>query len=400
MDKDTIVRAAEALESEIIAIRRDLHRCPEIGRDLPKTTAYVLSYLQELGYEPEICPGGIIATVVGKQTGRCIMLRADMDGLKLTEQADVPFASQNGNMHACGHDMHTAMLLGAAKLLQQYRDHLQGSVKLVFQVDEEGLTGAKAMLDAGVLENPKPEAAVALHVCTDVPAGMALCGSGTIMAGSMFFQIKVQGVGCHGAMPETGVDPISIAAHIILGLQEIVAQEISGKQPVVLTVGKLHAGTSPNRIPQEAVIEGTLRSYDQKLSDWVMQRIQSVAESTAQAFRGKAEAVQMASAPPMVNDPTLMEWIIRHAKQLLGDQKIYTLEEGGMGSEDFAVYSHRLPCAYLLLGAGTKEENPLYGKPIHNPQVVFHEGILQQGTALLTWIALKWLQDDMSEINR
>ena len=371
---ETVKTQAAGLQDEITAVRREIHRFPERGQRLPKTKAFVMEKLREYGYEPkEICESGIVAEISGKQSGRTLLLRADMDALPVEEKAECDFRSENDCMHACGHDMHTAMLLGAAKLLRQNQDLLQGTVKLVFQPDEEGFTGAKAMLAAGVLENPKVDAGIALHVNSGTPSGMVLCGKGTCMAGCTLFRITVKGKGCHGAMPETGVDPINIAAHIYLALQEIVAREVAAMEPVVVTIGKFQSGDVPNVIPQEAVLEGTIRYMKKEMGEEVLKKIRRICELTAQTFRGTAEVTELASAPPLINDRDMAEEISSYTKQIVGENRVYVYENGGMGSEDFASYTYQIPCTYMLLGAGTKEEDPRYGKPMHNEKVVFNE---------------------------
>ena len=204
---EQVLASAERIREDIVRDRRTLHAAPEVGTDLPNTVACVKKRLLEMGYQPRELAGGVVAEITGTETGRCLLLRADMDALCVTEQTGLDFASANGCMHACGHDMHAAMLLGAAQLLQEYRTQLQGTIKLVFQPDEEGFTGAKAMLSAGVLKDPAPQAGFALHVNSGTPSGLVLCGRGTFMAGCTLFRITVNGVGCHGAMPEKGVGP-------------------------------------------------------------------------------------------------------------------------------------------------------------------------------------------------
>ena len=386
-------RALE-LKDELIENRRYLHSHAEAGLTLPNTVAYVEKKLREYGIEPERCGEGVTA-LIGKG-GKVLLLRADMDALEMPEESGLAFASMNPQTaHCCGHDMHAAMLLSAAALLKRHQADLKGTVRLVFQPDEEGFTGAKSMLAAGVLKDaPTPKAALALHVNSGTPSGMVLCGRGTFMAGCTLFRVSVRGTGCHGAMPETGVDPINIAAHIYLSLQELTAREISAKKPAVVTVGRFQGGQAPNIIPEEAVLEGTIRTFDRELSARIMERIRVIAENTAAAFRGSAHLEEIASAPPLVNDPALMEQVAGWAEELAGKEKVYRLDQGGMGSEDFASFTYALPCAYLLLGAGTPQEDPRYGKPMHNEAVVFNEDVLPTGAALHTLFALRMLAQE------
>lgn len=389
-----ITEDAKELMQELLDIRRTIHRNPETGAVLPRTKAFVKKKLEEYGYEPrEICESGIVAVLEGEKPGKTILLRADMDALAIKEEAPVPFASENGCMHACGHDMHTAMLLGAAKLLKKYQKKIPGRVKLVFQPDEEGFTGAKSMLKAGVLENPSVDAGMALHVNSGIPSGMILCGMGTCMAGCTLFRIRVKGTGCHGAMPETGVDPINIATHIHLALQEILAREIGPKNPTTLTIGKFVGGKAPNIIPEEVIMEGTIRTMDGKLAEQIYRRITEISEKTAELFRGQAEVTELASAPPLINDKEMTGEMAEYAKDICGQNRVVVLEQGGMGSEDFASYTYEIPCSYLLLGAGSADENELYGKPMHNDHVVFNEDVLSIGSAVLTHGAMKWLEN-------
>ena len=273
---------ANLIKDDIVEFRRTIHKNPEVGDKLPKTKAYVMDNLKEFGYEPEeICESGIVATIKGNKPGKTFLLRADMDALPMAEATECDFKSNNGCMHSCGHDMHTAMLLGAAKLLRQNQDEIEGTIKLVFQPDEEGFTGAKKMLAAGVLENPKVDAAMAMHVHSSTPSNVVLCGLGTSIAGCNRFRIVVNGTGCHGAMPELGVDPINIAAHIYISLQEIIAREISATKPAVVTIGKFVGGEAPNIIPGEVVMEGTIRSLDKEVGEFIFDRMNEIVTSTA-----------------------------------------------------------------------------------------------------------------------
>ena len=390
-----IMNEAKLIKDELIDYRRTIHSNPEVGTELPKTKAYVMDKLKEFGYDPqEICESGIVATIAGSKPGKTFLLRADMDALPMKEATECDFKSDNGCMHSCGHDMHTAMLLGAAKLLKQNQDKIEGTVKLVFQPDEEGFTGAKKMIEAGVLTNPKVDAAMAMHVHSGTPSHMVLCGLGTSIAGCNRFRIVVKGSGCHGAMPELGVDPINIAAHIYISLQEIIAREISATDSAVVTIGKFAGGDAPNIIPGEVIMEGTIRSLNKELGEFIFNRINEIVRSTAKMFRGEAELIELSSVPPLANDTDLAKEITTYVKDILDERSVILFEGGGMGSEDFASYSYEVPSVYLMLGAGTKQENSLYGEAMHNEKVVFNEDILVTGAAMHAYSAIMWLKNN------
>lgn len=389
------IEQAKLIKEDMIEYRRTIHKNPEVGAELPKTKKYVINKLKEFGYEPtEICESGIVAIIEGNKTGKTFLLRADMDALPIVEVTNCDFKSTNGCMHSCGHDMHTAMLLGAAKLLKQNQDEIEGTIKLVFQPDEEGFTGAKRMIAAGVLENPKVDAAMAMHVHSGTPSNVVLCGLGTSIAGCNRFRIVVNGTGCHGAMPETGVDPINTAAHIYISLQEIIAREISATQPAVVTIGKFSGGEAPNIIPGEVIMEGTIRSLNKEVGEFIFNRMKEIVESTAKMFRGEAKLIELSSVPPLANNTDLAKVVTSYVKDLVGEKSVCLFEGGGMGSEDFASYSYEVPSVYLMLGAGTKQENSLYGEPMHNEKVVFNEDILVTGAAIHTACAIMWLKNN------
>ena len=392
---ENFIKQAKLIKEDLLDYRRTIHSNPEVGDKLPKTKTFVMDKLREFGYEPiEICESGIVATIEGNKSSKTFLLRADMDALPMKEDTNCDFKSNNGCMHSCGHDMHTAMLLGAAKLLKQNQDQIEGTVKLVFQPDEEGFTGAKKMIKAGVLENPKVNAAMAMHVHSGTPSNVVLYGLGTSIAGCNRFRIVVKGIGCHGAMPETGVDPINIDAHIYLSLQEITSREIPSTKPTVLTIGKFVGGDAPNIIPKEVIMEGTIRSLDKELGQFIFNRINDIVKSTAKMFRGEAELIELSSVPPLANDTNLAKELGSYVKDLVGEKGVVEFEGGGMGSEDFASYSYEVPSVYFMLGAGTKQENPLYGEPMHNNKVVFNEDIMVTGAAMHAYCAIKWLKNN------
>ncbi|MFR6017634.1 MAG: M20 metallopeptidase family protein [Paraclostridium sordellii] len=392
---ENFIKQAKLIKEDLLNYRRTIHSNPEVGDKLPKTKVFVMDKLREFGYEPiEICESGIVATIEGNKSSKTFLLRADMDALPMKEDTNCDFKSNNGCMHSCGHDMHTAMLLGAAKLLKQNQEQIEGTVKLVFQPDEEGFTGAKKMINAGVLENPKVNAAMAMHVHSGTPSNVVLYGLGTSIAGCNRFRIVVKGIGCHGAMPETGIDPINIAAHIYLSLQEITSREIPSTKPAVLTIGKFIGGDAPNIIPKEVIMEGTIRSLDKELGQFIFNRVNDIVKSTAKMFRGEAELIELSSVPPLANDTNLAKELGSYVKDLVGEKGVVEFEGGGMGSEDFASYSYEVPSVYFMLGAGTKQENPLYGEPMHNNKVVFNEDIMVTGAAMHAYCAIKWLKNN------
>ena len=391
---NNFMKQAQSIKDDLIEYRRTIHSNPEVGDKLPKTKAYVMDKLREFGYEPvEICESGIVATIEGSKPGKTFLLRADMDALPMEEATSCEFKSTNGAMHSCGHDMHTAMLLGGARLLRENQDQIEGTVKLVFQPNEEGFKGAKNMIKAGVLENPKVDAAMAMHVHSGTPSNLILCGLGTSIGGCYRFRIVVKGTGCHGAMPELGVDPINIANHIYLNLQTIIEREISATKAAVITIGKFAGGDAANIIPAEVIMEGTVRFLDKEIGDFIVKRMEDIVTSTAKTFRGEAQLIELSSVPPLTNDDDLAKEVTGYMKDLVGEKAVILFEGGGMGSEDFASYSYEVPSLYVMLGAGIKQENPLYGEPMHNEKVVFNEDILPTGAAMHAYSAIMWLKN-------
>ena len=271
MDAEKILNDAKKLEQELVAIRRHLHKNAETEFDLNETVKYVKSKLSEYGCSYCDCgKNGVVCLLGDKHKDKCFLLRADMDALPVGEQSNLDFACENGNMHACGHDMHTAMLLGAAKLLKMHENELQGQVKLMFQPAEEILAGAKNMIDNGVLSDPEPQAALMIHVMAGLPVktGTVIVSSGGVGAPAAdYFTINIQGKGCHGSTPQQGIDALTIASHILIGLQEISARELGVSDEALVTIGSLHGGTAGNVIADTAVLQGTLRAYDDTVRD-------------------------------------------------------------------------------------------------------------------------------------
>lgn len=401
MTKEQILQEASALQDEIKAHRLWLHTHAETGFDLTETKPYVKSTLTEMGYTVQECGKAGLVTTVGKPGGKVILLRADMDALPIAEEADVDFACKNGRMHACGHDMHTAMLLGAAKILKAHESELDGMVKLMFQPAEEIFEGSKDMIASGVLENPRPDAALMIHVAAGMPlpAGTVVVSAPDVSAPAAdYFTIRVHGKGCHGSAPQNGIDPLTAAAHILIALQEIHARELSASDEAVLTIGTFHAGEAGNVIPDTATMGGTIRTYDEKTRAYLKERMTAIAQSIAEAFRASAEVSFGSGCPTLVNDKDLSEKVTGYLKGLLGASHAFTTAElnggkpaRGGGSEDFAYVSHEVPSLMLALAAGEPSKGYVY--PQHHPKVKFDESVLSTGAAVFVDCALQYLRE-------
>lgn len=401
MTKEQIMQEAAALQEEIKSHRLWLHTHAETGFDLTETKPYVKSALTEMGHTVQECGKAGLVTTVGKPGGKVILLRADMDALPIAEEADVDFACKNGRMHACGHDMHTAMLLGAAKILKAHESELDGMVKLMFQPAEEIFEGSKDMIASGVLENPRPDAALMIHVAAGMPlpAGTVVVSAPGVSAPAAdYFTIRVHGKGCHGSAPQNGIDPLTAAAHILIALQEIHARELSASDEAVLTIGTFHAGEAGNVIPDTATMGGTIRTYDEKTRAYLKERMTAIAQSIAEAFRASAEVSFGSGCPTLVNDKDLSEKVTGYLKGLLGANRAFTTAElnggkpaRGGGSEDFAYVSHEVPSLMLALAAG--EPSKGYPYPQHHPKVKFDESVLSTGAAVFVDCAIQYMKE-------
>lgn len=382
---------AVAINDEVIQNRRIIHQNAEVGFDLPKTSKFVMEKLTEYGYEPKrMAENGVVATV-GKG-GKTILLRADMDALPMHEESGLDFASKEKACHSCGHDIHTAMLLGAAKLLKENEADLKGTVKLMFQPAEELLTGAISMVEAGVLENPKVDVAMMLHVHGLFKKGIVL-RSGDKCASSNNFRIIVKGAGTHGALPHNGVDPVYIAAQIIIGATELVSREIPFLNGAVLTMGHIEGGSAVNIIPGEVLIEGTMRTVSPDTQKHLKTRLPELVADIAKAYRGSAELEYLSDVPVLVNEVNFAKAIGKYITEL-GEGKFDVYEGACLpGSEDFAFVTSKVPGVMLNLGMPFPDEN---GKtyPLHNSKVKFDESSMPIGVATFVECATRWLEDN------
>ena len=402
MQAEKLMAEAEALQPQLQKWRRTLHRSPEIGFDLPKTRALVKQALTEMGYQPQDCgKAGILALAGGKRPGKTILLRGDMDALPIFEESGEVFASEvPGRMHGCGHDMHTAMMLGAARLLKAHEDELEGTVKLEFQPAEEIFQGSPDMLAHGLLEAPHVDAAVMFHVLGGMPLPLGevlVPGGGITMASCEQYHIVVHGKGGHGSMPENCIDPITAAAHIHIALQEINARELSQNDFGVLTTGRFAAGAASNVIPDTAEMWGTIRTTDpeNKSGALIKQRMTEIAQGVAAAFRCTAEVTFSDFCPCMVVDETLSKDAFGYLSEMLGqgvmDMTSLTGGKPGGGSEDFAFVSHEVPTVSLFLACGGPAQGCRYSQ--HHPKVRFDDSVLYKGSAAYGYVAMRWLAE-------
>ena len=383
------------IQQELVTMRRDLHKIPEFGGELPKTKAYIIDKLNQWGipYVENKTDSGLTATIKGEKEGKTIAFRADMDALLIKEGTGVDYTSEHeGLMHACGHDAHVTMLLGAGKIFNENKADLAGTVKLIFQTDEENSGGAKRSIAEGALEGV--DAVFGTHIGSiispKIPAGKVICTPGYVMASNDKYVIKVKGYGCHGSTPEKGVDPINIAAHIVINLEEIIAREISAVKPAVQTIGKIQAGDTYNIIPSEVIIEGTMRTLDDEVRQYMVKRIIEIAESTAKTFRGEAEVEIFWGTPPVKNDAAMAALACECAREVVGTENVIDhVDAPNMGSEDFAYFVKEVPGAFMFLSSANPEKGT--DVPHHNPKFNIDEDVLWTGSAVFVKIAEKFL---------
>ena len=398
-----LLEEAQRLNGNLLSWRRFLHKNAEIHTDLPITTAYVMERLEEMSYKPvEICKSGVLATISGKKPGKTILLRGDMDALPIAEETDLEFKSETGNMHACGHDFHTSMLLGAARLLKNHEDEINGTVKLMFQPAEETLTGARLMIDAGILENPKVDAAMMIHVFSGMPmpsGTVVFAGSGVISATSDWFRINIKGKGGHGAMPNTTIDPLNTAAHIHIALGEINSREIDPNDTGVVTVGAMHGGVTSNIIPDTAYLQGTIRTFNSETREFIKKRVVEISEGIGRTFRCEVDVELDKPCNAVVNDKDLMQSIFRCTLDLLGPEKAVDMEavtgkaQRMSASEDFGFLSAKTATLMVSIAASFEKDGVVY--PQHHPKVLFDEKVLPTGAAVYANAAIEWLNNHL-----
>ncbi|HEX9939172.1 MAG TPA: amidohydrolase [Longimicrobium sp.] len=390
--ESTLLDEARALQDRMVAVRRELHRHPELMYDLHRTSEVVRRELDAAGipYRFPVAETGIVATIGGGD-GPCVALRADMDALPIHEEADVPFRSEiDGKMHACGHDCHTAMLLGAAQLLKARESEIRGTVKLLFQPAEEGGAGGLRMCNEGALENPKVQRAFGLHVWPYIPTGVIASCAGPMLASAGMVEIVVYGVGGHAAMPHTTVDPVAAAARIVGELQTIVSREVDPMTPAVVSITTIHGGDVFNVIPPEVRLQGTIRSMTTDGLKFLQERVRAIAEGTAATHRCTAEVTFPGEDyPATVNDAEAWALARQVGAGLLGADAVKEMTPI-MGGEDFSYVLERVPGCFVVLGTGKPEIGA--DKGLHHPRFIADEDALPIGAALHAAFALRSLE--------
>jgi amidohydrolase len=384
--------AAEIID-EIIEIRRYLHQNPELGQNEFNTMETICSFLDKCGieYKKNVADTGVVALIMGKTTRKVIGVRADIDALPIKEESNVDFPSINENvMHACGHDIHTAVLLGLAKLLKLMENNLNGTVKLFFQPAEETIGGAERMIKEGCLENPNVDAVLGLHVNPDIEVGKIGIRYGKMFAASDMITITVSGVQTHGAYPHDGIDPIVISSNIVMALQTLVSRNISPCNSAVFTVGSIHAGTSGNIIPETAKMNCISRTLDSKTRKFLQRRVVEIAENIAKSYRGKADVNIVESYGPLINDDSMVDLVKEAAIESIGIDNIIVLEEPFLGTEDFSYFAAAKKACFFNLGVRNEDKGCIY--PIHSNKFVADEDSISIGIRVFLNSILKFFE--------
>ena len=395
-NNEELKKRVDEIYDSVVAFRRDLHMHPELSEQESRTAAKVCEKLDSLGipYDAKVAGHGVSALIEGKNKDHAVGVRADMDALPILEKSGVEFASNTeGVMHACGHDIHTAILIGTAEILSEMKDDLPGSVRLLFEPSEETIGGANQMIEAGCLENPKVDSVLGLHVETSVPVGKVEFIPGPMNAASCEFYVTVNGKSCHGAHPSNGVDAIVAGCSMVGQLQSIITRRINPVEPALITIGRFHSGTKNNIIAGEAEFSGIIRTLNLENRELIKSQIKQVCEGTAAAYGATCEVVFHDSYPSLENDYTLLDWITESTEEVIGKENILTKNQPSMGADDFSYFCHGSRGFYYNIGTWNKDkEGSSY--PIHSDRFNPDEECIKTG--ILTQVAgiLKILEEE------
>ena len=406
-----ISQHADRLNDQVIAWRRDLHANPELGNREFRTGKLVADHLRKLGFDEvkeKVAYTGVVGILKGAKPGPCVALRADMDGLPVTEETDVPFKSlvrtqwngaEAGVMHACGHDTHVAILMGVAEMLSQMRDQIHGTVKFIFQpaeemppIGEDG--GARLMIEQGCMQHPKVDAIFGLHITSKMHTNTIGYRVGPLMASADQFRIFIRGNQTHGAQPWSGVDPIVVGSQVVLGLQTIVSRKMNlTEEPSVVTVGSFQAGNRSNIIPDEAKMEGTIRTFDEKHREEIHQFVEKITTLIAESGGAKAHVHIAKGYPVTVNDEALTNWAVPVLKRIATEATVSVCPKT-CGAEDFAYYQQEVPGVFFFIGCTPQDQDCKYAPSNHSPRFYVDESGLKVGVKSLAALALDWLSSN------
>lgn len=385
---------ANHIKDELIEIRRTLHQYPELGFEETNTSKFIKDFLRKEGIQfKEFAGTGVCGIIEGTKEGvnnKVIGLRADIDGLPMQDKKVCSYASKvSGKMHACGHDGHTTILLGAAKLLNKNKDKFNGTVKLIFEPAEETTGGAKVMIEEGVLTNPTVDVMCGLHVEETLDAGMIMVRRGTVNAASNPFNITIKGSGGHGAYPDTAIDPIVMASHVVTSLQSIVSREIKPVNPAVVTIGSIHGGTAQNIIPNEVKLGGIIRTMTNEDREFAKARLKEIVNGICTTFRGSAEIEIEESYPCLYNDDNMVKILEDSAINVIGSENVKVQKNPKLGVESFAYFANKVPSVFYFLGIRNEEKGIVH--PAHNSLFDIDEDALPIGVAIQCEVAMNYL---------
>lgn len=389
--KANIERLSNTILDKVIEIRRHIHQNPELAFEEKETAQYISKVLTEFGIEHQtgVAKTGVVGLIKGKHPNeKCVALRADMDALPITEANTFDYASKNKHkMHACGHDFHTASLLGTAYVLNQLKEHFSGTIKLVFQPSEEKLPGgAKVLIDEGVLENPRVNYIIGQHVSPEIETGIVGFRPGKFMASADEIYLTINGKGGHAAFPHKVIDPVLISAHIIVALQQIVSRNVNPEEPVVLSFGDIHGNGATNIIPNQVKIQGTLRCFNENLRNEIKTKIKSIAQGVAESMGGSCEINFPGGYPYLENNVELTTALKKQAQTFLNEQQVIEAPLR-MGGEDFSFYSQQIPACFYRIGTGNANKNTHNG--LHTSNFNVDEDAFKTSIGLMAWLAIK-----------
>lgn len=387
---EEIKKIVEEIYEDVVSIRRKIHQHPELAFCEVKTSAFICDYLEKLGipYKKNIAKTGVVG-FIDRGADKTLLIRADMDALPMQEESDISFKSKNeGIMHACGHDAHVAMLLGCGAVLSRLKDHLSCNIKLLFQPAEEGVGGALPMIEEGVMENPRVDAAIGAHVSNSVPVGSVLVKDREFMAAPDDFDLVIHGRGGHGALPHSCIDPIAIAIQIITAWNILSARYTTPLEKHVISTNMFHAGTTYNIIPDDAVIRGTVRTFDYELRHKLAKEMEQVAHRIAEAFGATCDFNFIFRYPPLINDQAMTDAFRKSAAEVLGADCIVEGEDPSMGGEDFAYFAERVPATFIYVGTGNETEG--ITMPWHSSNFMIDENGMKSGIMTMCQFALNF----------